>query len=308
MHIYLPIAQLSESVIVLLSIGGGIGFLSGLFGVGGGFLLTPLLIFIGISAPVAVASGANQVLGASVSGVIVHWARGNVDLKMGLVLLAGALAGSWLGLWLFGILRSIGQIELTISLSYVTMLTTIGGFMFIESLRRVFPKRGSEPAPRGGRSVHHHTWLHSLPFKTRFYRSRLYISALLPLLVGALVGLMSAIMGVGGGFLMVPAMIYLIRMPTAVVVGTSLFLTIFVTANVTFVQAYSYRTVDVVLAVIMLVGGVVGAQFGARFAPRVPGDQLRILLAILVLAVAGKMFFDLIVSPTDPHSLVYLAF
>jgi len=301
MHIYLPIAQLSESVFVLLAIGGGIGFLSGLFGVGGGFLLTPLLIFLGISAPVAVASGANQVLGASVSGVIVHWARGNVDLKMGLVLLAGALAGSWLGLWLFGILRSVGQIELTISLSYVTMLSTIGGFMFIESFRRIFPKRGVDTAAQF-RSARHHTWLHALPFKTRFYRSRLYISALLPMLVGAFVGMMSAIMGVGGGFLMVPAMIYLIGMPTAVVVGTSLFLTIFVTVNVTFLQAYSYQTVDIVLAVIMLIGGVIGAQFGARAAPYVPADRLRILLALIVLGVAGKMFVDLMETPTDVFS------
>lgn len=307
MHIYLPIAQLSESVIVLLAIGGGIGFLSGLFGVGGGFLLTPLLIFFGISAPVAVASGANQVLGASVSGVIVHWGRGNVDLKMGLVLLAGALAGSWFGLWLFGFLRSIGQIELTISLSYVTMLSTIGGFMFFESFRRVFPRRGGEPTPRR-RSLHHHTWLHALPFKTRFYRSRLYISALLPLLVGAFVGMMSAIMGVGGGFLMVPAMIYLIGMPTAVVVGTSLFMTIFVTANVTFLQAYSYQTVDVMLAVIMLIGGVVGAQFGARFAPHVPADRLRILLALLVIGVAAKMFLDLTLKPSDLYSLFYTTY
>jgi len=301
MHIYLPIAQLSESIFVLLAVGGGIGFLSGLFGVGGGFLLTPLLIFLGISAPVAVASGANQVLGASVSGVIVHWARGNVDLKMGLVLLVGALAGSWFGLWLFGILRSLGQIELTISLCYVTMLSTIGGFMFIESFRRIFPKRGVDTAAQF-RSARHHTWLHALPFKTRFYRSRLYISALLPVLVGAFVGMMSAIMGVGGGFLMVPAMIYLIGMPTAVVVGTSLFLTIFVTVNVTFLQAYSYQTVDIVLAVIMLIGGVIGAQFGARAAPHVPADRLRILLALIVLGVAVKMFVDLMETPSDMFS------
>jgi uncharacterized membrane protein YfcA len=303
-HVYLPIAQLSESVIVLLAIGGGIGFLSGLFGVGGGFLLTPLLIFIGISAPVAVASGANQVLGASVSGVIVHWGRGNVDLKMGLVLLAGALAGSWFGIWLFGLLNSIGQVELAISLSYVTMLSTIGGFMFFESFRRILPKRGADRTPIK-RSLHRHFWLHALPFKLRFYRSRLYISALLPLIVGAFVGMMSAIMGVGGGFLMVPAMIYLIGMPTAVVVGTSLFLTIFVTANVTFLQAYSYQTVDVLLAILMLIGGVVGAQFGARLAPRVPADRLRILLALLVLGVAAKMLVGLMAHPTDLYTAVY---
>lgn len=300
MNIYLPIAELTENVFVLLGIGGGVGFLSGLFGVGGGFLLTPLLIFMGIPAPVAVGSGANQVLGASVSGVIVHWQRGNVDLKMGGVLLIGALTGSWLGVWIFGMLRQFGQIDLVISLSYVILLGSIGSLMLVEGLKALFESRKGMPQLQN-RGPYRHTWMHGLPFKMRFYRSHLYISALLPVCVGLIGGMLSAIMGVGGGFLMVPLMIYLIGMRTAVVVGTSLFMVIFVTANVTFLQSWQYQTVDIVLTLFMLIGGVVGAQLGARLAPRVPADKLRLMLAVMVLAVGAKMLLDLTVSPADPY-------
>jgi uncharacterized membrane protein YfcA len=299
-NIYLPIAELTENVFMLLGVGGGIGFLSGLFGVGGGFLLTPLLIFLGIPAPVAVASGANQVLGASISGVVVHWRRGNVDVKMGGVLLAGALSGSWLGVWLFGKLREFGQIDLVISLSYVILLGSIGSLMLVEGVKALFESRKGMPQLQN-RGPYRHTWMHGLPLKMRFYRSHLYISAILPVCVGLIGGLLSAIMGVGGGFLMVPLMIYLIGMRTAVVVGTSLFMVIFVTANVTFLQSWQYQTVDVVLTLFMLIGGVVGAQLGARTAPRIPADKLRVMLALMVLAVGAKMLWDLTIAPDDPY-------
>jgi uncharacterized membrane protein YfcA len=298
LYIYLPIAELAENIFLLLAVGGGVGFLSGLFGVGGGFLLTPLLIFLGIPAPVAVASGANQVLGASVSGVIVHWRRGNVDLKMGGVLLIGALTGSSVGVWLFGLLRQYGQIDLVVSLSYVILLGIIGTLMLTEGLRSLFKTRKGMPQVQD-RGPHRHTWMHGLPLKMRFYRSHLYISAILPVGVGLVGGILSAIMGVGGGFLMVPLMIYLIGMRTAVVVGTSLFMIIFVTANVTFLQARNYQTVDIVLTLLLLVGGVVGAQFGARIAPRISANRLRIMLALMVLAVGIRMLWDLTVVPED---------
>jgi uncharacterized membrane protein YfcA len=300
MDIYLPIAEVSLDVFVLLGLGGAIGFLSGVFGVGGGFLLTPLLIFIGVPPAVAVASSANQLIGASVSGVLAHWRRGNVDLKMGVILLVGGLAGSVLGVWLFTLLRRMGQIELVISVSYVLLLGTLGGLMAIESLRAFFRRRRPGGA---GRKLHQHNWLHGLPLKTRFRRSKLYISALLPTALGFLVGILSAILGIGGGFIMVPAMIYMLGMPTAVVPGTSLLQIIFVAANVTFLQAYTNRTVDAVLALLLLAGGVLGAQIGTRFGTRLRGEQLRFLLALLVLAVAAKLAFDLTVRPPDLFAL-----
>jgi len=300
MQIYLPIAELSVDAFLLLGLGGAIGFLSGVFGVGGGFLMTPILIFIGIPAPVAVGTEANQIVASSVSGVLAHWRRGNVDFKMGGVLLLGGLVGSTFGVWLFAILRELGQIDLVIKLSYVTFLGIIGGLMFVESLRAMSRRRGSAPS-RG--KLHKHTWIHGLPLKMRFRRSKLYISALLPVGVGFGVGVLSAIMGVGGGFIMVPAMIYLLGMPTAVVVGTSLFQIIFVTANVTFLQAYANQTVDVVLAILLLTGAVIGAQMGARAGTKLRGEQLRILLAIMVLIVCGKLLFDLTLTPQDVYSL-----
>ncbi len=300
MQIYLPIAEMSLNVFLLLGMGGAVGFLSGLFGVGGGFLMTPLLIFIGVPPAVAVGTEANQIVAASVSGVLAHWRRGNVDFKMGLVLLLGGFAGSTLGVMLFSFLRGLGQIDLVISLCYVVFLGTIGSLMLYESMRAM-RRRKTSPGQR--MKLHQHTWVHGLPLKMRFRRSKLYISALLPFTVGFLVGVLAAIMGVGGGFVMVPAMIYLLGMPTAVVIGTSLFQIIFVTANVTFLQAYANQTVDVVLALMLLTGAVIGAQFGARAGARLHGEELRGLLALMVLAVCGKLFFDLLVTPDDLYSL-----
>ncbi len=302
MEIYLPIAGVSENLLLILGLGGVVGLLSGMFGVGGGFLLTPFLMHIGIPPPVAVASAANQVVGASVSGCLAHWQRRNVDVKMGFILLIGGVIGSSAGVWLFQVLRALGQIDLTISLSYVVLLGAMGSLMLVDGLRLYIKRRGGAAPPRG-RGAHRHTWIHRLPFKTRFRRSGLYISALVPAGVGFLVGVLSAVMGVGGGFVMVPAMIYLIGMPTAVVVGTSLFQIIFVSANVTFLQAVTNQTVDAPLALLLLIGGTVGAQIGTRMGAKLRVDELRILLAVMVLLMSAKVFYDLTVSPVDVYSL-----
>ncbi len=296
MQIYLPIAELSVNVFLLLGLGGVIGFLSGMFGVGGGFLMTPALIFIGVPAPVAVGTEANQIVASSVSGVLAHWRRGNVDFKMGFVLMIGGFLGSALGVGLFALLRELGQIDLVIRLSYVIFLGIIGSLMLVEGVRALLRRR-NPTAER--RKLHQHTWIHGLPLKTRFRKSRLYISALLPVGVGFVVGVLAAIMGVGGGFIMVPAMIYLLGMPTAVVVGTSLFQIIFVTANVTVLQATANQTVDVVLALLLLTGAVIGAQIGARVGTRLHGEQLRVLLAVMVLMVCAKLVYDLTIPPSD---------
>jgi len=299
MDIYLPVAEMSVNVLVLLGMGGVIGFLSGLFGVGGGFLLTPLLIFIGVPPPVAVASQANQIAAASVSGLLAHWRRGNVDFRMGWVLLAGGALGSSVGVWLFRVLREIGQIDAAISISYVVFLGSVGLLMAVESANTILRRRRG--APR--RKLHQHIWLHRLPLKLRFRRSKLYISAISPALIGLLVGVLAAVMGVGGGFVMVPAMIYLLGMPTSVVIGTSLFQIMFVTAIVTVLHAATNQTVDMVLALILLAGAVIGAQLGSRYVAVLRGEQLRGLLALMVLVVCAKLAFDLVVMPDDPYSL-----
>ena len=303
MYIYLPIAEVSLHIGVIIGLGGGVGFLSGLFGVGGGFLMTPLLIFLGVPAPVAVATEANQIVASSVSGVLAHWRRGNVDFKMGTVLLVGGLVGSSLGVLLFALLKEIGQIDLVIKLSYVIFLGIIGALMLIESIRAIL--RARMPGAKRGK-LHQHNWLHGLPLKMRFRRSKLYISALLPFTIAALVGVLSAIMGVGGGFILVPAMIYILGMPTSVVVGTSLFQIIFVTANVTFLQSVQTQTVDFLLAGLLLLGAVVGAQIGTRFGALLKGEQLRGLLALMVLAVCAKLLFDLVITPEDLYSVEIL--
>jgi uncharacterized membrane protein YfcA len=297
LSIYLPIAEQSVSAWALLAVGGGVGLLSGIFGVGGGFLLTPLLMFLGIPPAVAVSTGACQVLGSSVSGVIAHWRRGNVDLRMGLLMLVGGLIGSGLGVWLFARLKAVGQVDLAISLAYVGFLGVVGGLMLVESLHAAM-------GAKTGRAMrkHHLPW-HAWPLRLRFPRSRLYISAIPPVAMGMLGGMLAAIMGVGGGFIMVPLMIYGLGMPTAVVVGTSLFQIIFVTAGVTWLQSVSTHTVDVVLALVLLAGGVVGAQFGARLGTRLKAEQLRLLLALLVLAVSAKMAWDLMIQPADLYTL-----
>ena len=306
MLVYLPIAEISVDIFVLLLLGSGVGFLSGLFGVGGGFLMTPLLIFVGVPATVAVGSEAAQIVAASVSGVIAHMRRGNVDFRMGTVLLAGGVVGSTVGVEIFKLLQRLGQIDLVISLAFVIVLGAIGSLMLVESvrtLRRNAAAGRPGGAPRARMRLHEHNWIHGLPLKMRFPRSKLYISAIAPFAIGAFVGVLAALTGVGGGFIMVPAMIYLLGMPTSVVVGTSLFQIVFVTANVTFLQSWLNHTVDIFLALLLLVGGVVGAQFGARLGSRLRGEQLRGLLAVLVLSVAGKLMFDLVSVPDDLYSI-----
>ena len=300
MQIYLPIAEVSIDVFLLLFLGGGVGFLSGMFGVGGGFLMTPLLIFIGIPPAVAVASEANHIIASSMSGVMAHWRRGNVDFKMGGVLLIGGFLGSFAGVQLFSWLRTLGQIDLVISLSYVVFLGIIGILMLLEASRTSLRSRRQSGARR---RLHQHYWVHRWPLKMRFRKSKLYISAISPIIIGFVVGVLASIMGVGGGFLLVPAMIYLLGMPTMMVVGTSLFQIIFVTANVTFLQAVTNQTVDVLLALILLAGGVVGAQFGTRAGQLLRGEQLRGLLALMVLAVCIKLALDLVLTPSELFSV-----
>ena len=303
MYVYLPIAEVSMHIGIIIGLGGGVGFLSGLFGVGGGFLMTPLLIFFGIPPAVAVSTEANQIVASSVSGVLAHMRRGNVDFKMGGILMAGGVIGSSLGVALFSFLQSIGQIDLVIQLSYVVFLGIIGSLMLTESVRTII--RSRKPGAVRGK-LHQHNWLHGLPLKMRFRRSKLYISAILPLALGAFVGILAAIMGVGGGFIMVPAMIYLLGMPTSVVVGTSLFQIIFVTANVTLLQSIQTQTVDFLLAGLLLFGAVIGAQFGSRAGALLRGEQLRGLLALTVLTVCIKIGYDLVVRPEDLLSVELL--
>ncbi|MEM7731799.1 MAG: sulfite exporter TauE/SafE family protein [Pseudomonadota bacterium] len=299
MQIYLPIAEVSVNAFMLLGLGGIVGVLSGMFGVGGGFLMTPLLFFIGIPPAVAVATEANQIVASSFSGVLAHVRRKTVDFRMGTVLLVGGLIGAALGVVVFNYLKSLGQVDLLVRLCYVVFLGIIGGLMFIESLRAIRKSRAGGPPPKRKK----HNWIHKLPFKMRFRTSGLYISVIPPVLVGILVGILAAIMGVGGGFIMVPAMIYLLGMPTKVVVGTSLFQIIFVTAFTTLLHATTNFTVDVVLAVLLLVGGVIGAQIGTALGTKLKAEQLRILLAIMVLVVCGKLALDLLIMPSELYSL-----
>ncbi|SFR08232.1 sulfite exporter TauE/SafE family protein [Poseidonocella sedimentorum] len=302
MQIYLPVAEVSVNIYLLLGLGGMIGILSGMFGVGGGFLLTPLLFFIGIPPAVAVATGANQIVASSVSGLLAHLRRKTVDLRMGMMLLVGGLTGAGGGVFIFNYLKSLGQVDLLINLCYVIFLGVIGALMFVESLRALRRSRVYRPgAPR--RKLHQHTWAHALPIKMRFRVSGLYISVIPVLLVGFLVGMLSSIMGVGGGFIMIPAMIYLLGMPTRVVVGTSLFQIIFVTGFTTLLHATTNFTVDVVLALLLLIGGVVGAQFGTQIGLMLKAEQLRIGLAALVLVVCGKLALDLLLEPSELFSL-----
>ena len=301
MQVYLPIAEVSVNVFVLFGLGGLVGILSGMFGVGGGFLMTPLLFFIGIPPAVAVATEANQIVASSFSGLLAHLKRKTVDLRMGVVLLIGGLIGAAVGVFVFNYLKSLGQVDLLVRLCYVVFLGIIGALMFIESLRAIRKMRqsgGVAPAKRK-----HRGWVTALPFKMRFRTSGLYISVIPPIMVGVLVGILAAIMGVGGGFIMVPAMIYILHMPTKVVVGTSLFQIIFVTAFTTLLHATTNFTVDMALAVLLLVGGVIGAQIGTRIGVKLKAEQLRILLAILVLVVCGKLALDLLLQPGELYSI-----
>jgi uncharacterized membrane protein YfcA len=301
MQLYLPIAEVSVNAFLLLGLGGIVGFLSGMFGVGGGFLITPLLFFIGVPPAVAVATGANQVVASSVSGVLAQVRRKGVDFTMGGVLLGGGLLGSAIGVWVFKLMTELGQIDLFVQLSYVIFLGLIGAMMFQESLRTLLKSRQPGGAPI--RRAHVHSWVHGLPLKMKFRASGLYISVIPPLMIGAAVGFLSAIMGVGGGFIMVPAMIYLLGMPTKVVIGTSLFQIIFVTAFTTVMHAVTSQTVDMLLALLLILGGVVGAQIGTRVGVRLKAEQLRILLSLLVLAVSIRIALDLLLTPDELFSV-----
>jgi uncharacterized protein len=297
--IYLPIAANSVNTLLLLGLGGMVGFLSGLFGVGGGFLLTPLLIMFGIPPTVAAASDSNQIVAASVSGTYAHYRLGNVDFKMGIVLLIGGLIGGTLGVQLVKILRATGNADFVIKITYVAMLGIIGGYMFMESLQSLkkAPLAEELPASIQKPPSFYARLINGLPFKMNFDKSGIHISFIIPLLLGSLVGVLAAIMGVGGGFIMVPIMVYMLRMPMHVVVGTSLFQIFFTCVNVTIMQAMINHTVDFILALILLVGSSCGAQIGARISKRLKGDQIKILLAVIILAVMVQMLLGLVLSP-----------
>ncbi|MBJ6135342.1 sulfite exporter TauE/SafE family protein [Ochrobactrum sp. Q0168] len=304
MGIYLPIAELSVNMLVLLSMGAAVGFLSGLFGVGGGFLITPLLIFYNIPPAIAVATGANQVIASSVSGALVHFKRRTLDIKLGLFLVAGGIGGSLLGIFVFSWLRELGQLDLIVSILYVFFLGSVGGLMLVESLRALRRVKKGGAVRRPGQ----HTWIHKLPLKMRFRASTIYVSIIPVLGIGFFIGLLSSVMGVGGGFIMVPALIYLLHVPTNVVVGTSLFQITFVTAFTTVMQATTNQSIDIVLAFLLMVGGVIGAQYGARAGQKLRGEQLRLLLALLVLAVALRLAFGLFVRPDNLFSITIADF
>ena len=301
MSIYLPIAEMNVNILLIIFIGMLVGGLSGLFGVGGGFLMTPLLIFLGIPPAVAVGTEAPHVLASSISGAIAHWRRRNVDIKMGFILLLGGIAGSTVGVNIFKILIGFGQVDLIIQLLFIFFLGLVGFSMLFESARTTIKKYRTTSTIRT--KLHQHSWLHGLPFKMRFHRSKLYISTIPPLLIGFVVGILSAMMGVGGGFIMIPAMVYILGMSTNVVVGTSLFQIIFVTANSTFFQSYLNQTVDIVLAALMILGGVIGAQIGAKLGTRFRAEYLRGALAFIVLMVCLKIFLDLTLTPNELFSL-----
>jgi uncharacterized membrane protein YfcA len=295
-HLYLPIAGNSINALLILIIGGFVGLLSGIFGVGGGFLMTPLLIMLGIPPTVAAASDSNQIVGASTSGTLAHYRMGNVDFKMGILLLIGGVAGGTAGVQLIKLLRAMGNADFLITITYVLMLGVVGGYMLIESLQGLRASNDARTVIKKESS--YAQMMKKLPFQTNFEKSGIRLSILMPVILGGLVGILAAIMGVGGGFIMVPVMVYLLRMPMHVVVGTSLFQILFTCINVTIMQAASNHTVDFVLALILLLGSTIGVQFGAKISKKLKGDQLKILLAILVLLVMFKMLFSLLLTPT----------
>jgi uncharacterized membrane protein YfcA len=298
--IYLPIAGVAANVLLLSGAGAAVGFLAGMFGVGGGFLLTPLLIFLGIPPEVAIATGANQATATAVAGAVAHFRRGNIDLRMGGILVAAGLVGVVLGIGFVNALRRLGQFEVVLLLSYVVLLGTVGTLMLVESLNAL--RRATTVSPVG-RRAYHHTWVHGLPLRVRFPHSRLYISVLPPAVIGLFTGFLTAVMGVGGGFVLVPAMVYLLNMRTAVAVGTSLFQIVFVSAFTTVLQAISVHSVDIVLGFVLIVSGVVGTQIGARAGATLKGEQLRALLALLVLAVSLRVAVDLVTRPDELYAI-----
>ena len=301
MQIYLPVAELSLNIFLLIGLGLAIGFLSGMFGTGGGFIMTPFLIFLGVPAGVAVGTGASQVVASSVSSAIGHWQRGNIDFQMGYLLIGGGVFGALAGVKVLAILSAYGQLDLFVSLSYVILLGVVGALMLIESVQKLLPKQGAAPVSmrRGGQ----HTWIEGLPLKQRFRHSKIYISAIPPVALGGFVGWLTAIMGVGGGFLLVPAMIYLLRLPTRIVIGTSTFQIVCITAFTTVLQSVQNHSVDILLSLPLMFGGVIGAQLGVGFSERLKAEQLRALLALLVIAVAVRMALGLVVPPSFPYTL-----
>ena len=301
MQIYLPIADLPVNVLLILAMGVAIGFLSGMFGIGGGFLLTPLLIFIGVTPAVAVASVASHIAASSFSGVLAYWRRKTIDFALAGMLLAGGLIGTVAGVWLTSVLQAAGQFDLTIALSYVTLLSIIGSMMIVESARAILRARrsGSADIRRPGS----HAWFLGLPLKMRFKQSRIYVSAIPVWTIGVMIGFLGAVMGIGGGFLLVPALIYLLRVPTSVVIGTAMVVTLVTMASATVLHAATNWSVDAVLALILMVGGVIGAQFGARAGQKIRGEQLRLLLGVLVLAVGLRFAVDLVITPDNLYSI-----
>ena len=301
MQIYLPIADLPVNVFLVFAMGLAVGFISGMFGIGGGFLMTPLLIFIGVSPAVSVATVASHIAASSFSGVITYWRRRAVDLALAVMLLAGGFIGTAAGVWLFTVLREVGQLDLAIALSYVILLTTVGGLMMAESVRAIMRERHGKPVEL--RRPGSHTWFHGLPFKLRFKQSRMYVSAIPIWIIGFVIGFIGAVMGIGGGFLLVPMLIYFLRVPTSVVIGTSMVLTLVTMASATVLHAVTNHLVDAVLALILMVGGVIGAQFGARAGQNIRGERLRLLLGLLVLAVGLRFAVGLILKPDDLFSI-----
>jgi uncharacterized membrane protein YfcA len=300
-QLYLPIADIPVNIFLVLGMGLAVGFISGMFGIGGGFLMTPLLIFIGIAPAVAVASVASHIAASSCSGAIAYWRRKAIDVPLALMLLAGGILGTTAGVWLFTMLRSLDQLDLTIGLSYVTLLTVVGGLMISESVRVIIrEQRGKPVQPRRGGA---HTWIHGLPLKVRFKRSKLYVSIIPVWAIGCIIGFVGAVMGIGGGFLLVPMLIYLLRVPTATVIGTSMVLTLITMACATVLHAATNHLVDAVLALILMIGGVIGAQFGARAGQNMRGERLRLLLGLLVLAVGLRFAYALVVQPDDLYSI-----
>jgi uncharacterized membrane protein YfcA len=299
--IYLPIAEISVNMFIIFGMGGAVGFLSGLFGVGGGFLLTPLLIFSGIPPVVAVATVSTQIVASSTSGALSYFRRGMIDMKLAIVLLVFGTVGTGIGVFIFNLLERLGQLDLIVSLAYVIFLGAVGGFMLWESVTAILNARAGRPTPL--RKPGQHTWIHGLPLKMRFKKSRLYVSIIPIALLGIGIGILGALLGVGGGFLIVPALIYLLRVPTNVVIGTSLVQIVGTMAVATVLHATSSQSVDIVLGLLLMVGGVIGAQFGARIGQNIRGDQLRALLALMVIAVALRFFAELVITPDERYAL-----
>jgi uncharacterized membrane protein YfcA len=300
-EIYLPIADLPVNVFLVFAMGLAVGFISGMFGIGGGFLMTPLLIFIGVSPAVSVATVASHIAASSFSGVITYWRRRAVDFALAVMLLAGGFIGTAVGVWLFTVLRAIGQLDLAIALSYVVLLSTVGGLMIAESVRAIMRERHGKRVEL--RRPGSHTWFHGLPFKLRFKQSRIYVSVIPIWAIGFIIGFIGAVMGIGGGFLLVPMLIYFLRVPTSVVIGTSMVLTLVTMASATVLHAITNHLVDAVLALILMVGGVIGAQFGARAGQNMRGERLRLLLGLLVLAVGLRFAISLVLRPDDLYSI-----